>query len=66
MNFRGFEGNYKSRRPISLGGVHSATEKDAILQRAHEERRRREEARERQKAAVVIQAGCAGNGVHVV
>ncbi|RUS18775.1 hypothetical protein BC937DRAFT_88343, partial [Endogone sp. FLAS-F59071] len=55
MNFN-FEGNYKQRRAISLGGVKSQEDKRALLLKNQEQRRAREAERLRLKCATKIQS----------
>lgn len=54
MNFN-FEGNYKPRRAISLGGVKLQEDKSTLLIKNQEQRRAREAERLRQKSATKIQ-----------
>ncbi|KAI9312725.1 hypothetical protein BX666DRAFT_818263 [Dichotomocladium elegans] len=55
MNFS-FEGNYKPKRNINLGGARSHEDKKALLAKAQAERRAREHQRLRFRSAVKIQA----------
>ncbi|KAJ1972311.1 ubiquitin-protein ligase (E3), partial [Dimargaris xerosporica] len=50
-----FEGNFKSRRAISLGGA-KKEDKALLLRRAQEQRQRRDRERRQAQAAVAIQA----------
>ncbi|KAJ1967675.1 ubiquitin-protein ligase (E3) [Dispira parvispora] len=50
-----FEGQFKSRRPINLGGTPQHDKKE-LLRRAHQERKAREEERRRHQAATKLQA----------
>jgi hypothetical protein len=55
-----FEGNFKSRRSINLGGTSKRTgqdSKDALIRQRQLERQQREEERQREQAAAVIQVG---------
>lgn len=54
MNFS-FEGNYKPRRNINLGGIRSHEDKKTLMAKAQAERRAREHERQRQRCAVKIQ-----------
>ncbi|XP_074222743.1 ubiquitin-protein ligase E3C isoform X4 [Camelus bactrianus] len=51
-----FEGDFKTRPKVSLGGASRKEEKASLLHRAQEERRKREEERRRLKNAVIIQS----------
>ena len=53
-----FLGNFKSKRPISLGGSSSNVKKETLLQQAHHERKEREQQRWVQIKAKVIQVSC--------
>ncbi|XP_032160156.1 ubiquitin-protein ligase E3C isoform X6 [Mustela erminea] len=56
-----FEGDFKTRPKVSLGGASRKEEKASLLHRTQEERRKREEERRRLKNAVIIQSfirGC--------
>lgn len=55
MNFS-FEGNYKPRRNINLGGVKSVDDKRSLLAKAQAERRAREQDRLKLKSAQRLQA----------
>lgn len=50
-----FEGNYKPKRNINLGGVRSHEDKKTLLAKAQAERRARERERLRNRSAVLIQ-----------
>lgn len=54
MNFS-FEGNYKPRRNINLGGVKSVDDKRSLLAKAQAERRAREQDRLKLKSAQRLQ-----------
>ncbi|KAG2200529.1 hypothetical protein INT47_012315 [Mucor saturninus] len=54
MNFS-FEGNYKPRRNINLGGVKSVDDKRALMAKAQAERKAREQDRLKLKSAQQIQ-----------
>lgn len=54
MNFS-FEGNYKPRRNINLGGVKSVDDKRSLLAKAQAERRAREQDRLKLKSALRLQ-----------
>lgn len=56
MNFN-FEGNYKPRRNINLGGVKSVDDKRSLMAKAQAERKAREQDRLKVKSAQRIQAG---------
>ncbi|GAB1289498.1 Ubiquitin-protein ligase E3C [Apodemus speciosus] len=51
-----FEGDFKTRPKVSLGGASRKEEKASLLHRTQEERRKREEERRRLKNAVIIQS----------
>ncbi|XP_032900349.1 ubiquitin-protein ligase E3C isoform X2 [Amblyraja radiata] len=51
-----FEGDFKTRPNVSLGGASRKEEKASLLHRTQEERRKREEERRRQRNAVIIQS----------
>ncbi|KAF7470786.1 hypothetical protein GHT09_017915 [Marmota monax] len=51
-----FEGDFKTRPKVSLGGASRKEEKSSLLHRTQEERRKREEERRRLKNAVIIQS----------
>ncbi|XP_069504073.1 ubiquitin-protein ligase E3C [Ambystoma mexicanum] len=56
-----FEGDFKTRPKVSLGGASRKEEKASLLHRTQEERRKREEERRRLKNAIIIQSfvrGC--------
>ncbi|KAI8083325.1 uncharacterized protein B0P05DRAFT_51125 [Gilbertella persicaria] len=55
MNFS-FEGNYKPRRNINLGGVRKVDDKKSLMVKAQLERKQREQERLRLKSAERIQA----------
>ncbi|KAI9334179.1 hypothetical protein BD770DRAFT_402519 [Pilaira anomala] len=55
MNFN-FEGNYKPRRNINLGGVKSVDDKRSLMAKAQAERKAREQDRLKVKSAQRIQA----------
>ena len=56
FNSFGFEGQYKSRREINLGGRRSNTaDRSELIRQTQFERRRREEERQQQKAIATIQ-----------
>ncbi|XP_061411231.1 ubiquitin-protein ligase E3C [Lethenteron reissneri] len=60
-----FEGDFRTKPTVSLGGASRREEKSSLLNRTLEERRKREEERRRQKNAVVIQSfvrGCLERG----
>jgi ubiquitin-protein ligase E3 C len=54
MNFS-FEGNYKPRRNINLGGVKSIDDKRSLMAKAQAERKAREQDRLKLKSAQQIQ-----------
>jgi ubiquitin-protein ligase E3 C len=54
MNFS-FEGNFKPRRNINLGGVKKLDDKRSLLAKAQSERKAREQERLKQKGAQQIQ-----------
>lgn len=54
MNFS-FEGNYKPRRNINLGGVKSLDDKRSLMAKTQAERRAREQDRLKVKSAQRIQ-----------
>ncbi|KAF9919574.1 hypothetical protein FBU30_010850 [Linnemannia zychae] len=58
-----FDGSFKSRRTISLGGNKQQVDKQKLLRQAQEERRIREAERARNKAAERIQAWYRGRTV---
>ncbi|KAJ8376784.1 hypothetical protein SKAU_G00073640 [Synaphobranchus kaupii] len=51
-----FEGNFKTRPTVSLGGASKKEEKASLLHRTQEERRKREDERRRLKNAIIIQS----------
>uniref|UniRef100_A0A8C7IJ03 Ubiquitin-protein ligase E3C n=1 Tax=Oncorhynchus kisutch TaxID=8019 RepID=A0A8C7IJ03_ONCKI len=51
-----FEGDFKTRPKVSLGGASKKEEKASLLHRTQEERRKREDERRRLKNAIVIQS----------
>ncbi|XP_028823634.1 ubiquitin-protein ligase E3C [Denticeps clupeoides] len=51
-----FEGDFKTRPKVSLGGASKKEEKASLLHRAQEERRKREDERRRLKNAIIIQS----------
>ncbi|ORE07744.1 HECT-domain-containing protein [Rhizopus microsporus var. microsporus] len=55
MNFT-FEGNYKPRRNINLGGVKTVGDKKSLLLKAQNERKAREQERIKQRSIQQIQA----------
>ncbi|ORX47514.1 hypothetical protein DM01DRAFT_1141246 [Hesseltinella vesiculosa] len=62
MNFS-FEGNYKSKRNINLGGVRTQSDKKSLMAKAQEERKAREKDRLRWKSAIRIQSFYRGRTV---
>lgn len=54
MNFT-FEGNFKPRRNINLGGIKKVDDKRSLLAKAQSERKAREQERLKQKSAQHIQ-----------
>jgi hypothetical protein len=50
-----FEGDYKRRRNIRLGGSHRVDNRSTLIQQAQQQRQQREVERRRQQAAVQIQ-----------
>ncbi|KAF8937444.1 hypothetical protein BGZ58_002708 [Dissophora ornata] len=58
-----FDGNFKSKRTISLGGNKQQVDKQKLLRQAQEERRIREAERARLKAAERVQAWYRGRKV---
>ncbi|KAI8394276.1 uncharacterized protein BYT42DRAFT_38462 [Radiomyces spectabilis] len=62
MNFN-FEGNYKPRRNINLGGVRTQTDKQALMAKAQSERKLRERERLRLRGATKIQSFYRGRKV---
>ncbi|XP_036905409.1 ubiquitin-protein ligase E3C isoform X3 [Sturnira hondurensis] len=56
-----FEGDFKTRPKVSLGGASRKEEKASLLHRTQEERRKREEERRRLKNAVIIQSFIRGH-----
>jgi ubiquitin-protein ligase E3 C len=54
MNFT-FEGNYKPRRNINLGGVKTVGDKKSLLLKAQNERKAREQERIKQRSVQQIQ-----------
>ncbi|KAJ1659725.1 ubiquitin-protein ligase (E3) [Dispira simplex] len=59
-----FEGQFKSRRPINLGGTLQHDKKE-LLRRAQQERKAREEERRRHRAALTLQARFRGRHARV-
>ena len=55
MQLNSFEGNYKSRRAINLGGRREQENKEALLKRSQDQRRARENERSKLKSAIKIQ-----------
>lgn len=55
MNFS-FEGNYKPRRNINLGGVKSVDDKRSLMVKAQAERKAREQERLKLKSTQRLQA----------
>uniref|UniRef100_UPI00358E6C06 ubiquitin-protein ligase E3C-like n=1 Tax=Myxine glutinosa TaxID=7769 RepID=UPI00358E6C06 len=56
-----FEGDFRTKPKVSLGGASKQEEKSSLLSRTLDERRKREDERRRQRNAVVIQSfvrGC--------
>ncbi|CAI2179543.1 5035_t:CDS:2 [Funneliformis geosporum] len=51
-----FEGHYKSRRAINLGGRRQQEDREALVKKTHDQRRAREKERLKQKSAIKIQA----------
>uniref|UniRef100_A0A4W5P7K8 HECT-type E3 ubiquitin transferase n=1 Tax=Hucho hucho TaxID=62062 RepID=A0A4W5P7K8_9TELE len=51
-----FEGDFKTRPKVSLGGASKKEEKASLLHRTQEERQKREDERRRLKNAIVIQS----------
>ncbi|XP_066544136.1 ubiquitin-protein ligase E3C [Amia ocellicauda] len=51
-----FEGDFKTRPNVSLGGASKKEEKASLLHRTTEERRKREDERRRLKNAIIIQS----------
>ncbi|KAM5157022.1 ubiquitin-protein ligase E3C [Mantella aurantiaca] len=51
-----FEGDFKTRPKVSLGGASRKEAKASLLHRTQEERRKREEERRRLKNAIIIQS----------
>ncbi|KAK5897755.1 hypothetical protein CgunFtcFv8_015231 [Champsocephalus gunnari] len=51
-----FEGVFKTRPNVSLGGASKKEEKSSLLHRTQEERRKREDERKRLKNAIIIQS----------
>ncbi|KAA8580679.1 hypothetical protein FQN60_013637 [Etheostoma spectabile] len=51
-----FEGDFKTRPKVSLGGASKKEEKASLLHRTQEERRKREDERKRLKNAIIIQS----------
>ncbi|KAF9204758.1 hypothetical protein BGZ49_004916 [Haplosporangium sp. Z 27] len=60
-----FDGSFKSRRTINLGGNKQQVDKQKLLRQAQEERRVREAERRRLKAAENIQAWYRGRSVAI-
>lgn len=56
-----FEGEFKTRPKVSLGGASRKEEKASLLHRTQEERRKREEERRRLKNAIIIQSFIRGH-----
>ncbi|CAM0136747.1 unnamed protein product [Umbelopsis sp. WA50703] len=56
MNSFSFEGNYKAKRNINLGGVRAQEDKKRLLEKAQRERKAREAERVRVRNATRIQA----------
>ncbi|KAI8086326.1 uncharacterized protein BX664DRAFT_155502 [Halteromyces radiatus] len=66
MNFT-FEGNYKSKRNINLGGNKAQVDKKSLLAKAQSERKAREQERLRWKSALKIQSFFRGRrAAHVI
>uniref|UniRef100_A0A8C4X6B0 Ubiquitin-protein ligase E3C n=1 Tax=Erpetoichthys calabaricus TaxID=27687 RepID=A0A8C4X6B0_ERPCA len=51
-----FEGDFKTRPKVSLGGASRKEEKASLLHRTQEERKKREDERRRLKNAIIIQS----------
>uniref|UniRef100_A0A8C6NWV2 Ubiquitin-protein ligase E3C n=1 Tax=Nothobranchius furzeri TaxID=105023 RepID=A0A8C6NWV2_NOTFU len=51
-----FEGDFKTRPKVSLGGASKKEEKASLLHRTQEERKKREDERKRLKNAIIIQS----------
>uniref|UniRef100_H3D5G9 Ubiquitin-protein ligase E3C n=1 Tax=Tetraodon nigroviridis TaxID=99883 RepID=H3D5G9_TETNG len=51
-----FEGDFRTRPSVSLGGASKKEEKASLLHRTQEERRKREDERKRLKNAIIIQS----------
>ncbi|CAG8446325.1 9918_t:CDS:10 [Funneliformis caledonium] len=51
-----FEGHYKSRRTINLGGRRQQEDREALVKKTHDQRKAREKERLKQKSAIKIQA----------
>ncbi|KAI8346171.1 hypothetical protein BD560DRAFT_450527 [Blakeslea trispora] len=62
MNFS-FEGNFKPKRNINLGGVRRVDDKKSLMAKAQQERKQREQERLRLKSAGYIQAFYRGRKV---
>jgi ubiquitin-protein ligase E3 C len=55
MNSFSFEGNYKAKRNINLGGVRAQEDKKRLLEKAQRERKAREAERLRNRNVTRIQ-----------
>ncbi len=54
-SFSSFEGNYKTRRPINLGGKRHQEDKEALVRKTQDLRKARENERQKIKSAIKIQ-----------
>ncbi|CAG8467468.1 14682_t:CDS:10 [Acaulospora morrowiae] len=61
--FNSFEGNYKSKRSINLGGQKKQEDKEALVRNTQEQRRARDIERLKKKSAAKIQAFFRGRTV---
>lgn len=50
-----FEGNYKTRRAINLGGKRQQETKEELLKKNQDRRKARENERLKEKSAIIIQ-----------
>lgn len=55
-----FDGDYRGKRNINLGGNRGNQDKDALLRKAQQERQQRELERTKQRNIVKIQVGSIG------
>ncbi|KAI8609838.1 hypothetical protein BC830DRAFT_1173207 [Chytriomyces sp. MP71] len=55
-----FDGQFKSKRGVSLGGAKKVLDKEALLRQTQLERAQREREKQRVRSAVAIQAFCRG------